>query len=136
MKIGITFSCFDLLHTGHILFLKAAADNCDKLIVGLQTDPTINRSEKNRPIQTYFERYIQIQGCKFVDDIIPYSHEEDIVNILSIFKPKVRFLGSDYYRKEFTGRQYCIDNNIEISYIDRDHNYSTSELRKRIKEGM
>ena len=79
MKVGFTCSCFDLLHAGHILMLKDAKAQCDKLIVGLQTDPTIDRPEKNKPIQSYEERYIQLEAVKYVDEIIKYDTEEDYI---------------------------------------------------------
>jgi glycerol-3-phosphate cytidylyltransferase len=125
---GITFSTFDMLHTGHIAMLEEAKQNCDYLIVGLQTDPTINRPEKNKPIQTTFERYIQLTGCKYVDEIIPYDTEEDLINMLMIVKPDIRIIGQEYLGKNFTGK----DLGIKLYYNSRQHDYSSSSLRKRL----
>ena len=103
MKIGITFSAFDLLHAGHIKMLEEAKRQCDYLIVGLQTDPTLDRPEKNRPVQTVVERYIQLKGCKFVDEIVPYATEQDLEDILRSFKIDVRIVGDEYREQNFTG---------------------------------
>ena len=127
--IGFTCSCFDLLHAGHILMLKDAKTRCDKLIVGLQTDPTLDRSEKNKPIQSFEERLIQLQAVKYVDEIYKYAYESELITLLMKIKPDIRILGSDYKGKTFTG-----DNmNIKIYYHHRDHNYSTSNLRRAIE---
>lgn len=134
MKVGITFSTFDLLHAGHIKMLEEAKRNCDYLIVGLQTDPTIDRPEKNSPTQTIVERYIQLKGCKFVDEIIPYATEQDLEDILRSFKIEVRILGDEYQDKNFTGRQYCEEKGIELYYNRRDHRFSSSGLRKTVHE--
>ena len=129
MKIGFTCSCFDLLHAGHILMLEDARKQCDKLIVGLQTDPTLDRSEKNKPIQSFDERLIQLQAVKYVDEIYKYAYESELITLLMKIKPDIRILGSDYKGKTFTG-----DNmNIKIYYHHRDHNYSTSNLRRAIE---
>lgn len=128
MITGITFSAFDLLHSGHIAMLEEARSQCDFLIVGLHTDPTIDRPNKNKPVQTTYERYIQLEGCKFVDKIIPYDTEEDVVNLLQMAKPDVRFIGEDYRGQKFTGNDLA----IPIIYTSRRHNFSTSALRKRI----
>ena len=117
MKIGITFSCFDLFHAGHVAMLREAKTRCDYLIVGLQTDPTLDRPEKNRPIQTVFERYVQLQACKYIDEIIPYATEKDVEDILRTYRLDVRIIGEDYAGKEFTGKQICVDRNIEIYII-------------------
>jgi len=131
--IGITFSTFDLLHAGHILMLKECKQHCDHLVVGMQTDPTIDRPDtKNKPAQSVYERYIQLMGCAFVDEIIPYSTERDVMNILKTNLIDIRFLGEEYEKVEFTGKQYCIDNNIKLFYNTRQHDYSTTELRKRM----
>lgn len=132
--IGFTASAFDLLHAGHILMLKESKKNCDYLIVALQSDPTIDRPEKNKPIQSLEERLIQLEAVKYVDEVILYDTEEDLLNILDTTKINIRFLGSDYTDKNFTGKKYCIDNNIKIYYNNRDHGYSSTELRKRIRE--
>jgi len=130
IKAGFTCSCFDLLHAGHILMLKDAKEQCDKLIVGLQTDPTIDRPEKNKPIQSYEERYIQLEAIKYVDEIIKYETEEELYQLLKILRPDVRILGSDYEGEYFTGTEL----NIPIYYHKRNHNYSTSSLRDKIKK--
>jgi glycerol-3-phosphate cytidylyltransferase len=128
-KIGITFSCFDLLHSGHILMLKDSKTKCDLLIVGLQSDPTLDRPEKNKPILSLQERLISLQSIKYIDYIIIYERESDVLEILDTLSPNIRILGSDYINKEFTGK----NKNIEIYYHDRFiHTYSTSNLRKRI----
>ena len=134
MNTGITFSSFDLFHSGHVAMLKEARQNCDYLIVGVQTDPTIDRPEKNQPIQSVFERYVQLEGCKYVDQIIPYATEQDLIDILLTYQICTRFIGEEYRTKEYTGKQLCIDNGIEIYYNKRQHSFSTSELRKRIKQ--
>ena len=128
-KIGFTCSCFDLLHAGHILMLKDAKEQCDKLIVGLQTDPTIDRPlTKNKPIQSLRERKIQLEAVRYVDDIFVYETESDLIDLLKLVKPDVRILGSDYKDESFTGD----DLNIPIYYHERDHDYSSSDLRKKI----
>ena len=131
MKIGFTCSCFDLLHAGHILMLKDAKEQCDKLIVGLQTDPTIDRPlTKNKPIQSLRERKIQLEAVRYVDDIFVYETESDLIDLLKLIKPDVRILGSDYKDESFTGDEL----NIPIYYHERNHNYSSSDLRKKITE--
>ena len=129
MKVGFTCSCFDLLHAGHILMLKDAKEQCDKLIVWLQTDPSIDRPlTKNKPIQSLRERKIQLEAVRYVDDIFVYETESDLIDLLKLVKPNVRILGSDYKDKSFTGD----DLNIPIYYHERDHDYSSSDLRKKI----
>ena len=132
MAIGFTCSCFDLLHAGHILMLKDAKSQCDKLIVGLQTDPTIDRPlTKNKPIQSLEERRIQLEAVKYVDEIREYSTEAELRDMLCEIWPSVRILGSDYITKDdFTGCQY----DIPIYYHERDHDYSSSNLRNKIIE--
>ena len=126
--VGFTCSCFDLLHAGHIIMLQYAKARCDKLIVGLQTDPTIDRPEKNKPIQSLEERKIQLEAVKYIDEIIIYETEEDLYKKLLDINPDVRILGSDYIGKSFTGD----DLDIKIYYHERNHNYSTTNLRKKI----
>ena len=125
--IGFTCSCFDLLHAGHIIMLQYAKARCDRLIVGLQTDPT-DRPEKNKPIQSLEERRIQLEAVKYVDEIFTYDTEEDLYKKLLDINPDVRILGSDYIGKSFTGD----DLDIKIYYHDRNHNYSTTNLREKI----
>lgn len=134
MKIGITFSAFDLLHAGHIKMLEEAKRQCDYLICGLQTDPTIDRPEKNSPTQSVVERYIQLKGCKFVDEIVPYATEQDLEDILRAFHLDVRIVGDEYKEKNFTGRYYCEEKGIELYFNTRDHRFSSSGLRKEVAE--
>ena len=127
--IGFTCSCFDLLHAGHIIMLEYAKKRCDRLIVGLQTDPTIDRPDtKNKPIQSLEERKIQLEAVKYVDEIFTYDTEEELYKKLLDINPDVRILGSDYISKSFTGD----DLDIKIYYHDRNHNYSTTNLRKKV----
>ncbi|RZJ30534.1 MAG: glycerol-3-phosphate cytidylyltransferase [Flavobacterium sp.] len=130
--IGITFSSFDLLHAGHVRMLAEAREYCDYLIVGLQTDPTIDRPEKNKPTQTVVERYIQLKACRFVDEIIPYTTEQDLEDILKLYKIDVRIIGDEYRDKNFTGRAYCESKKIRLIYNSRDHRFSSSGLRKEV----
>ncbi len=132
MKIGFTCSTFDLLHAGHVQMLREAKEQCDYLICGLQTDPTIDRKEKNAPIQTIVERYTQLNGVKYVDEIIPYSTEQDLEDILSMYDIHVRILGEEYRDKEFTGRDICKKRDIELYFNKRDHRFSSSDLRARV----
>ena len=133
MKIGFTCSTFDLFHAGHIMMLKEAKTQCDHLIVGLQTDPTIDRPQtKNKPIQSIFERYEQLKACKYIDEILVYETEEDLVNILLSYPINVRILGQEYENEDFTGKWECIDRGIALYFNKREHNFSTSELRQRV----
>jgi glycerol-3-phosphate cytidylyltransferase len=133
MKTGFTCSTFDLFHAGHIMMLKEAKTQCDHLIVGLQTDPTIDRPDtKNKPIQSVFERYEQLKACKYVDEILVYATEKDLVDILLSYPINVRILGDEYEHKAFTGRQECIERNIEFYFNKRSHTFSTTELRQRV----
>ncbi len=132
MKVGITFSAFDLLHAGHVKMLEEANRQCDYLICGLQTDPTIDRPEKNKPVQTVVERYIQLKACKHVDEIVPYTTEQDLEDILRAFKIDVRIVGEEYKDKTFTGRAFCEENGIELYFNKRNHRFSSSGLRKEV----
>ncbi len=132
--VGITFSCFDLLHAGHIKMLEEAKSICDYLIVGLQTDPTLDRPEKNKPTQTVVERYIQLKAVRVVDEIVPYCTEEDLMDILQSFAIDIRIIGDDYRDRDFTGKQYCEEKGIQIYYNQRDHRFSSSALRRKIAE--
>jgi glycerol-3-phosphate cytidylyltransferase len=132
LKIGITFSAFDLLHAGHIKMLEEAKRQCDYLIVGLQTDPTVDRPEKNKPTQSVVERYIQLKGCRFVDEIVPYTTEQDLEDILRSFKIDVRIVGDEYREKDFTAKTYCEGKGIELYFNRRDHRFSSSSLRKEV----
>jgi glycerol-3-phosphate cytidylyltransferase len=134
MKTGITFSAFDLLHAGHVKMLEEAKLRCDYLIVGLQTDPTLDRPEKNKPTQSVVERYIQLKACKFVDEIVPYATEQDLEDILQAFDINMRIVGDEYMEKDFTGRSYCEEKGIELYFNSRDHRFSSSSLRKVVAE--
>lgn len=132
MKTGVTFSTFDLLHAGHISMLREAKSQCDYLICGLHVDPKIERPNKNSPIQSLVERYIQLSAVKYVDEIVPYNLEQDLYNILLTYPIDIRIIGADYKDVDFSGKQLCIDNSIEIYYNNRRHDFSSSGLRKRI----
>ena len=132
MKVGFTCSTFDLLHAGHVAMLKEAKRQCDYLIVGLQNDPTFDRSNKNKPIQSIVERQLQLEGCKFVDEVWVYNTEKDLEDLLLILPINVRILGVEYEGKEFTGREICHKRNIELYFNGRDHSFSSSELRQRV----
>ena len=132
MKIGFTCSTFDLLHAGHIQMLREAKEQCDYLIVGLQTDPTVDRPEKNKPIQTLVERYTQLKAVGYVDEIIPYQTEQDLEDILSMYHIDIRVLGVEYKDKDFTGKSICQKRGIDLYFNKRDHRFSSSDLRKRV----
>lgn len=130
MKIGFTCSCFDLFHAGHIMMLKEAKTQCDYLIVGLQTDPTIDRPHKNKPIQSILERYIQVEACKYVDQIIPYATEKDLLDLLASYPIDVRIIGEEYKNQRFTG----YDLPMAVYFNSRQHSFSSTELRERIAQ--
>ena len=133
MKIGFNCSSFDLFHAGHITMLKMEKEMCDYLKVALQVDPTVDRpGVKNKPAQTVYERYVQLQGCKYVDEILVYETEADLLNLIQTQTIDIRFLSEEYENRDFTGKQYCIDNGIEIFYHLRRHQYSSTELRNRV----
>lgn len=132
--IGFTCGAFDLFHAGHNIMLRECKAKCDYLIVGLHTNPTIDRPNKNKPVQTIYERYVQLKNCKWVDDIIPYDTEKDLLNLIATVPINVRFLGEDYLGVSVTGNDLCSQLNIDIIYLKRKHNFSTSELRNRIEE--
>ena len=133
LKIGITFSTFDLLHAGHIAMLAEAKNHCDYLIAGLQTDPTIDRPEsKNPPVQSIVERQIQLAATRYVDETVVYQTEKDLEDILLTLPIDVRILGIEYAEKDFTGREICYDRAIELVFNKRDHSFSSSNLRKRV----
>lgn len=131
-RVGFTASAFDLLHAGHVAMLKEAKAHCDHLIVGLQNDPTLDRSTKNKPIQSIVERQLQLEGCKYVDEIWVYNTEKDLEDLLLTLPITVRILGVEYEGKEFTGREICHKRNIELFFNGRDHSFSSSELRQRV----
>ena len=131
MKIGFTCSSFDLLHAGHVQMLREAKEQCDYLIVGLQMDPAVDRpKEKNQPIQTIVERYSQLKAVSYVDEIIPYSTEQDLEDIFASFDLDVRIIGVEYANKPFTAKKMCEIRNIDIYYNKRDHRFSSSGLRQ------
>ena len=134
-KIGITFSAWDLFHAGHVAMLAEAKNRCDYLIAGLQTDPTINRPDtKNPPVQSIVERQIQLAACRYVDEVVVYQTEQDLVDLLLILPVNVRILGVEYQDKDFTGMHECYHRGIELIFNGRDHSFSSSSLRKRVAE--
>jgi glycerol-3-phosphate cytidylyltransferase len=130
MKVGFTCSCFDLFHAGHVMMLKEAKAQCDYLIVGLQTDPTLDRPEKNKPIQSILERYIQLEACKHVDQIVPYATEKDLLDLLTSYPIDVRIIGEEYKNKQFTG----YDLPMSVYFNSRQHSFSSTELRERVRQ--
>ena len=133
MRVGFTCGSFDLLHPGHIAMLQLCKKQCDKLIVGLQTDPTIDRPDtKNKPVQTMFERYMQLEALKYIDQIIPYDTEADLSNLLGVIDIDVRFVGEDHINDQITGQLMCDHRGVEIIFTERYHDWSSTELRDRI----
>ena len=132
MKIGFTASTFDLLHAGHIAMLREAKSVCDYLICGLQIDPSVDRIEKNKPVQTIVERYTQLAAVKYVDEIVPYHYETDLVDILQMYPINIRIIGEEYRFKDFTGKEECRQLSIDIYYNKRNHRFSSSGLRERV----
>ncbi len=130
--IGFTCSTFDLLHAGHILMLAEAKSICDYLIVGLQIDTSIDRENKNKPVQSIVERYVQLKAVKFVDEIIVYQTEKDLEDLLMFLPISIRIIGEEYRDKQFTGKEICEQRGIKIFYNERKHSFSTTELRKRV----
>lgn len=133
-RIGFTCSTFDLLHAGHVLMLEEAKTQCDYLIVGLQTDPSIDRPSKSKPVQTLIEREIQLRAVRWVDEIRIYQTESELLELLEVLQPNVRIIGEDYLDKDFTGRDWCNENNVQIYFNSRKHNFSTTDLRKRVTQ--
>ena len=123
--IGITFGSFDLCHYGHALMFEECKEYCDYLIVGVQSDPSIDRPEKNKPVQSHEERIGIVSSLKFVDEVVTYDTEDDLIEVLKKIQPDVRILGADHEGKELP---------IKCIFNTRDHGYSTSELRKRVFE--
>lgn len=134
MKTGIVTSTFDLLHAGHVMMIREAKGQCDYLIAALQVDPTIDRPEKNKPVQTLVERYVQLSAVKYVDEIVCYQTEKDLEDILEMFPLDVRILGEEYKNKDFTGRDICKRRGIDLYFNKRDHRFSSSDLRKRVHQ--
>lgn len=134
MKVGFTCSTFDLLHAGHVQMLREAKEQCDYLICGLQVDPTLDRPEKNSPVQTVVERYAQLKAVSYVDEIIPYAYERDLEDILAMYHIDVRILGDEYRDKDFTGKDICKKRGIQLYFNKRDHRFSSSDLRRRVAD--
>lgn len=128
MKVGFTASTFDLLHAGHIVMLQEAKTICDHLIVGLHVDPSTEREYKNTPIQTLVERYTQLAAVEYVNEIIPYETENDLLDILKMYPIDVRIIGEEYRDKDFTGKNL----DMQIHYNKRRHDFSSSLLRERV----
>ena len=133
MKIGIVAGAFDLLHTGHILMMKEAKEVCDYLICALHVDPSLERATKNKPIQSVYERFIQLEAVKYIDEIIPYETENELFVILLSKNVNIRILGGDYVGNNFTGDELVYSQVMEVHFCKRSHSYSTSELRNRIQ---
>lgn len=133
-KIGFTCSTFDLLHAGHVVMLEEAKRHCDYLIVGLQTDPTIDRPNKNKPIQSIVERQIQLSAIKYIDEIVIYSTEADLEDLLLTLPINIKVMGEEYKNKDFTGKQICKDRGIKMVFNGRSHSFSSTSLRKRVFE--
>lgn len=133
MKIGFNCSSFDLFHAGHVTMLRMEKDLCDYLKVALQVDPSVDRPGiKNKPVQSVYERYVQLQGCRYVDEILVYETEADLLNLIMTQTMHIRFLSEEYIDRDFTGKLYCQEHGIELYYHPRQHTYSSSELRKRV----
>jgi glycerol-3-phosphate cytidylyltransferase len=133
-RIGITFSTFDLFHAGHVVMLEDAKRQCDYLIAAIQLDPTLDRVTKNKPVQSIIERQIQVSACRYVDEIIVYSTEKEVEDILMALPIDVRILGEEYKSSEFTGKEICQKRGIEFYFNKRDHFFSSSDLRQRVYE--
>ena len=131
MKKGITFGAFDLFHAGHVLMLEEAKTVCDYLIVCIQSDPSLDREEKNKPVQSIIEREIQVSGCRHVDEVIIYDTEADVLMILDQVDWDVRIIGEEYKDKDFTGRDQTLE---RCHFNKRPHNFSSSELRERVSK--
>jgi glycerol-3-phosphate cytidylyltransferase len=134
MKVGFTCSTFDLFHAGHVVMLQEAKRQCDYLIVGIQTDPTLDRVEKNSPVQSIVERQLQVKACKYVDEVIVYSTEKDLEDLLNTLPIDIRILGVEYKNKDFTGKSICLLRNINFYFNSRNHSFSSTDLRKRVYE--
>ena len=130
--IGFTASTFDLLHAGHIAMLRESKSICDYLICGLQVDPSMDRPEKNAPVQTLVERWTQLQAVKYEDEIIPYQTEKDLEDILELFDMNYKIMGKEYKDKDFTGKEICRRRGIQLYFNKRDHRFSSSGLRERV----
>ena len=134
MKVGITASTFDLLHAGHVAMLREAKTACDYLICALQNDPSVDRPEKNKPVQNIVERQAQLAAIKYVDEILVYNTEEELLDILGMYQIDIKIMGEEYRDKDFTGKDLCRQRDIEFYFNKSDHRFSTSDLRKRVTE--
>ena len=132
MRVGLTASTFDLLHAGHIMMLREAKSQCDWLIAALQVDPSYDRKEKNSPIQTIVERQAQLEAVKYVDEVIVYCTESDLIDIINMYPINVRILGDEYKNKDFTGKDACQKLGIELYFNHRNHRFSSTDLRDRV----
>ena len=133
MKIGLVAGNFDVIHPGYVkLFEDAKANACSYLVVALQDNPTIDRPEKNKPVQTVEEREYILRSIKYIDEVIHYNTEAELLNILKNYDYDIRILGSDYKSpgKSYTGSQLSKD----VYFHERDHDYSQSDLKKRITD--
>jgi len=133
-EIGLVASTFDLLHSGHVMMLREAKSQCDYLICAIQTDPTIDRKSKNKPVQTIVERYTQLAAVKYVDEIVAYETEKDLEDIFELYPINIRILGVEYKDQDFTAREICKRKGIRLYFNSRDHRFSSSDLRKRVAE--
>jgi glycerol-3-phosphate cytidylyltransferase len=134
MKVGITCSTFDLLHSGHCAMLREAKTQCDYLICALQNDPSVDRPQKNKPVQNIVERQAQLAAIRYVDEILVYNTEDELRDILSMYQIDVKIMGEEYRDIDFTGKDICQKRGIEFYFNKRDHRFSTSDLRKRVEE--
>jgi glycerol-3-phosphate cytidylyltransferase len=133
-KIGFTASTFDLLHAGHVAMLREAKSQCDYLICGLQVNPNVDRKDKNIPIQSIVERQAQLSAIRYVDEVVVYCTEEDLLDIINMYPIDIRVLGEEYRQKEFTGKDACRNRGIELYFNKRDHRFSTTDIRKRVRD--
>lgn len=134
--IGFTCGAFDLMHAGHVLMFQEAKQQCDLLVVGLQTDPTVDRPTKNKPIESVTERFMKVSSIRYVDHVVPYTTEDDLLNLLKLYPIDIRILGADYRGKPFTGQDYCNDNFIQIYYNTRSHQLSSTDMRTRVHRAV
>ena len=134
MITGLTASTFDLLHAGHIAMLREAKSQCDYLICALQIDPSLDRPEKNSPVQSIVERYSQLSAVKYADEILVYQYESELLDIIQMYPINLRILGEEYRDKDFTGKDECRRLGIQLYFNKREHRFSSSDLRKRVTE--
>ena len=132
MKVGLTASTFDLLHAGHIAMLREAKSQCDHLICALQVDPSVDRPEKNSPVQSIVERFAQLSAVTHVDEVLVYCTEADLLDIIQMYPIDLRILGEEYRDKDFTGKDECRRRGIQLYFNKREHRFSSSDLRKRV----